>query len=150
MYNNRVLLGNWYEDRIGKFALQKDGNTDSTYQSDYRVIEGLSAQDNRALLWKLRDNAVGLPVESFREHGAHNVYKNNLSSTYNLNCAIAYHSPSPRSYRGATGLWEPERNLLANYGPGPSKMVENKRRKWNSENSTSPITEYQCSYSKTN
>lgn len=29
-------MGNWFEDKAGKFASQRDGNKDTTYQKDYR------------------------------------------------------------------------------------------------------------------
>lgn len=35
-YKNGVLMGNWFEDKVGKFASQRDGNKDTTYQKDYR------------------------------------------------------------------------------------------------------------------
>lgn len=54
MYNNRVLVGNWYEERFGKFVSQKDGNNKSTYQTDYRTIANLPIQDNNLAMQKIR------------------------------------------------------------------------------------------------
>lgn len=64
MYNNRVLIGNWYEENIGKFVSQKDGNKDSTYQTDYRGLTDLPAQDNIADTWKIQQKLLVITTNS--------------------------------------------------------------------------------------
>lgn len=56
MYNNRVLVGNWYEEQSSTFALQKDGNKDSTYQRDYRKRTMPSRNDRK--VWQIKEKAL--------------------------------------------------------------------------------------------
>lgn len=55
-HSNKVLIGNWYEDRYGMFAFQQDDNKDSIFQRNYgeRV---LPTPDYR-ILWKTRMKAL--------------------------------------------------------------------------------------------
>lgn len=55
MYNNQVLIGNWFEEQNGTFALQRDGNKESTYQNDFRE-HALPVRDNRSIC-KIREKA---------------------------------------------------------------------------------------------
>lgn len=55
MYSNRVLVGNWYEEQINTFALQKDGNEETTYQKDYRE-RVMPVRDDK-VLWRIREKA---------------------------------------------------------------------------------------------
>lgn len=56
MYNNRVLIGNWYEEQNGTFVSQKYGNLDTTYKNDYRERD-LPVQDH-TIVWKIKENAL--------------------------------------------------------------------------------------------
>lgn len=56
MCNNRVLIGNWCEEQNGTFELQKNGNTDSTYQRDYRE-RAMPARDDRKV-WQIKEKAL--------------------------------------------------------------------------------------------
>lgn len=56
MYNNRVLIGNWYEERNGNFVFQKYGNIDTTYQNDYP--ERILPLQDHTFTWKIKETAL--------------------------------------------------------------------------------------------
>ncbi|CAI6348153.1 unnamed protein product [Macrosiphum euphorbiae] len=143
--NKSVLIDNWYEDKYGTFPSKNEGNWNSTYQRDYRE-HVLPIRDNRVMR-NIRERSLGMPIDLFREHGVHNSYNKNMSSLYDLNCMAAYNPPLYRRYNSRSGLWKPEQNFTANYGPGRSDLLKKKQTTWNSIiNEFIPSTEYQCSY----
>lgn len=88
-----------------------------------------------------------MPISLFREHGVHNTYNKNLSSLYDLSCMAAYNPPLYRRYKSRSGLWKPEQDFTANYGPGRNELLKKKQTSCNSVIKESiPSTEYQCSY----
>ncbi|XP_060861411.1 uncharacterized protein LOC132938536 [Metopolophium dirhodum] len=143
--NKSVLIDNWYEDKYGTIPSKNESNWNSTYQRDYHE-RVLPTRDN-SVMRNIRERSLGMPINLFREHGVHNAYNKNMSSLYDLNCMAAYNPPLYRRYNSRSGLWKPEQNFTANYGPGRNELLKKKQTTWNSViNEFIPSTEYQCSY----
>lgn len=56
-YGDGVLIGNWFEEQTGNYALQTGGNKDSVYQSDYRRRVVTPVRDD-GLARRMRENAM--------------------------------------------------------------------------------------------
>ncbi|XP_050423176.1 uncharacterized protein LOC126834964 [Adelges cooleyi] len=152
IYNDKVLVGNWYEERLDGYMPLQDGNKDSEYQREYRAR--VLPKKDESTLWKTRIRALGLPIMLIREHGIRGGYRNNLSSLYDLNCAIAYHERPERRFNTVANTFVPEQDFTADHGPGRNDLIGRKLAAWAEDkritDGVDPATEYQCCFTSQN
>lgn len=96
----------------------------------------------------------GLPIMLIREHGIRGGYRNNLSSLYDLNCAIAYHERPERRFNTVANTFVPEQDFTADHGPGRNDLIGRKLAAWAEDkritDGVDPATEYQCCFTSQN
>ncbi|KAI0224882.1 hypothetical protein LSAT2_024097 [Lamellibrachia satsuma] len=146
-FKPRVLIGNWYEDRL-QFYLDKTRPRPSTYQVDFKQYGGCFPDCVLRREQRVRDE--GLDKRFFLYH--HNGYKNELISWYDEHYnqrerPSCQRFPVLRSWNGHKLGWRPEKNDHPIQGqPTRFGLLEKKQEQWQKTSDGTWLNNYGTSY----
>ncbi|KAI4461354.1 hypothetical protein MML48_5g00019629 [Holotrichia oblita] len=147
-YNNKVYVGNWFEDRCQYH--KETHNHISCYMADY--VPKPSSKDEPEVMWDAIFTGEGCGARILFDHdGDH--YMHNMSTTNDLtynHIPTWYKDYQKRHWRFRMDRWEPEQDYARNYGNITKYgITEYKKYLWDKAKQdprTTATTNYQDSF----